>query len=139
MRSSAGRDLAPVREQLERIHAGIRDPNGCSSPCTCMPVTATCIPTFRSTLNNYDMLHEADRVVDRIMALADSLDGVISGEHGIGLTKIQYLDEQKLEAFVEYKKTGGSGGVLQSRQVDAGCRTGAVPIPRPCAWCSRRR
>ena len=99
----AGRDMAPVRERLERIHAGIRDERlfvalhmhaGDGNVHTNIPVHS----------HNYDMLHEADRVVDRIMALADSLDGVISGEHGIGLTKIQYLDEQKLEAFVEYKK-----------------------------------
>ena len=35
--------------------------------------------------HNYDMLHEAEQVVERIMGLATSLDGVISGEHGIGL------------------------------------------------------
>jgi Fe-S oxidoreductase len=49
------------------------------------------------------MLHEADKIVDKIMALAQSLDGVISGEHGIGLTKIQYLETEKLEAFAKYK------------------------------------
>jgi FAD/FMN-containing dehydrogenase len=35
------------------------------------------------------MLHEAEHIVDRVMALATALDGVISGEHGIGLTKMQ--------------------------------------------------
>jgi Fe-S oxidoreductase len=38
------------------------------------------------------------------MALAKSLGGVISGEHGIGLTKIQYLEPEKLEAFRAYKE-----------------------------------
>jgi Fe-S oxidoreductase len=52
---------------------------------------------------NYTMLHEADKIVDQIMRLAQSLDGVISGEHGIGLTKIQYLENEKLEAFAAYK------------------------------------
>jgi Fe-S oxidoreductase len=50
------------------------------------------------------MLHEAERVLDRIMALAQSLDGVISGEHGIGLTKIQYLEQEKLQRFTRYKE-----------------------------------
>ena len=31
------------------------------------------------------------------------LGGVISGEHGIGLTKIRYLEHEKLEAFLNYK------------------------------------
>jgi Fe-S oxidoreductase len=50
------------------------------------------------------MLHAADQVVDEIMQLATSLGGVISGEHGIGLTKIQYLDDVKLQAFADYKQ-----------------------------------
>jgi len=33
------------------------------------------------------MMHEAELVVARIMKLAESLDGVISGEHGIGIIK----------------------------------------------------
>ena len=54
--------------------------------------------------DNYRMLHKADLIVDRVMELAQSLDGVISGEHGIGITKVQYLEQEKLDAFVEYKK-----------------------------------
>jgi Fe-S oxidoreductase len=50
------------------------------------------------------MLHEAERVVDRIMALAIGLGGVVSGEHGIGLTKLRYLEPAKLAAFVAYKE-----------------------------------
>ena len=53
--------------------------------------------------HNYRMLHEADRIVDQVMELAKSLDGVISGEHGIGLTKVQYLEPEKLADFVAYK------------------------------------
>jgi len=53
---------------------------------------------------NYAMLHEADRVVDRIMELATGLGGVISGEHGIGLTKVRYLEPDKLAAFARYKQ-----------------------------------
>ncbi len=54
--------------------------------------------------NNYEMLQEAERIVDRIMELAQSLGGVISGEHGIGLTKIHYLDRKEIEAFRGYKE-----------------------------------
>lgn len=55
--------------------------------------------------DNYRMLRDADKLVDRVMQLAQQLGGVISGEHGIGLTKIQYLSEDKIEAFVQYKKS----------------------------------
>jgi len=60
----------------------------------------TNIPVFS---NDYEMLREADRIVDRIMALARSLGGVISGEHGIGLTKMAYVETEALEAFARYK------------------------------------
>jgi FAD/FMN-containing dehydrogenase/Fe-S oxidoreductase len=54
--------------------------------------------------DDYAMLHEANVAVARIMKLAKSLDGVISGEHGIGITKLDYLDAQDVNAFVEYKR-----------------------------------
>ncbi len=61
----------------------------------------TNIPVFS---NDYAMLNEAHRIVDRVMELATSLGGVISGEHGIGLTKLHYLDEQEIADFVRYKR-----------------------------------
>ena len=53
--------------------------------------------------NDYAMMQQGEKVVDQVMALARSLDGVISGEHGIGMTKLQYLDDQVIEALAEYK------------------------------------
>ncbi len=53
--------------------------------------------------DNYRMLRDADALVDRVMQLAQQLGGVISGEHGIGITKIQYLDDARIEAFAKYK------------------------------------
>ncbi|HAZ40975.1 MAG TPA: hypothetical protein DCY52_01785, partial [Methylococcaceae bacterium] len=41
--------------------------------------------------DHYEMLQEANGTVERIMALARSLGGVISGEHGIGITKYEFL------------------------------------------------
>src|SRR5690606_5065261 len=35
--------------------------------------------------------------------LARSLDGVISGEHGIGITKLEYLSDDELAPFAAYK------------------------------------
>ncbi len=98
-----GQEMRPVREKLDRIHSGIRDSRlfvalhmhaGDGNVHTNIPVHS----------HNYLMLQEADRVVDQVMALALSLDGVISGEHGIGLTKVRYMDQEKLQKFVEYKR-----------------------------------
>ncbi|NBW24477.1 MAG: DUF3683 domain-containing protein [Betaproteobacteria bacterium] len=53
--------------------------------------------------DDYAMLQTAHQAVARIMALARSLDGVISGEHGIGITKLEFLSDAELQPFAEYK------------------------------------
>jgi len=53
--------------------------------------------------DNYEMLQAAHGAVKRIMALARSLGGVISGEHGIGITKLEYLSDEELQPFIDYK------------------------------------
>ena len=99
----SGREFEAVRNQLDRIHAGVRSGRlfvathmhaGDGNVHTNIPVNS----------NDYAMLHEAERIVDRIMALARALDGVISGEHGIGLTKIRYLQPEAIAAFRVYKE-----------------------------------
>ncbi len=53
--------------------------------------------------DNYEMLQTAHEAVARIMVLARSLDGVISGEHGIGITKLEFLTDAELANFTAYK------------------------------------
>ncbi|MGI4984988.1 MAG: DUF3400 domain-containing protein, partial [Janthinobacterium lividum] len=53
--------------------------------------------------DNYAMLQDAHAAVARIMALARALDGVISGEHGIGVTKLEFLTEDEIAEFRAYK------------------------------------
>jgi FAD/FMN-containing dehydrogenase/Fe-S oxidoreductase len=98
-----GRDLEGVRKRLDEIHASIRSSRlfvathmhaGDGNVHTNIPVNS----------NDYAMLNEAHRIVDRVMALATGLGGVISGEHGIGITKLHYLDAADVEAFAHYKK-----------------------------------
>ncbi|MDH5612554.1 MAG: DUF3683 domain-containing protein [Gammaproteobacteria bacterium] len=98
-----GQELEPLRNALREKHMAIKNNRlfiamhmhaGDGNIHTNIPVHS----------DNYRMLHEADRLVGKVMQLAQSLDGVISGEHGIGLTKIQYLEPEKLTAFVSYKQ-----------------------------------
>ncbi|MHB8453614.1 MAG: DUF3683 domain-containing protein [Acidiferrobacterales bacterium] len=97
-----GLEFEPVHNQLDAIHARVRNSRlfvathmhaGDGNVHTNIPVHS----------NDYEMLQEADRIVARVMALATALGGVISGEHGIGITKIQYLDPVAIEAFAQYK------------------------------------
>ncbi len=54
--------------------------------------------------NDYMMMRRAHHVVEKIMNKAEELDGVISGEHGIGITKLEYLNKDVLaetEAYLQ--------------------------------------
>jgi Fe-S oxidoreductase len=53
--------------------------------------------------DNYAMLQRANLTVARIMRIARELGGVISGEHGIGITKLEYLTDAELAGFRDYK------------------------------------
>ncbi len=53
--------------------------------------------------DDYAMLQTANAAVARIMRLARALGGVISGEHGIGITKLEFLEADEIAAFRAYK------------------------------------
>lgn len=53
--------------------------------------------------DHYTMLQEANATVEKIMTLARSLGGVISGEHGIGITKYEFLTPEEVGPFHAYK------------------------------------
>ena len=99
----SGQDMEVLRNNLRERHLAIKNNRlfiathmhaGDGNVHTNIPVHS----------DNYEMLQEADRLVDQVMELAQNLGGVISGEHGIGLTKIQYLEPEKLADFVSYKE-----------------------------------
>ncbi|HEX9183514.1 MAG TPA: DUF3683 domain-containing protein, partial [Burkholderiales bacterium] len=70
--------------------------------------------------DNYAMLQRATQAVSRIMRLAKSLGGVISGEHGIGITKLAYLEPAELEAFRAYKEEVDPEGRFNAGKLLAG-------------------
>ncbi len=53
--------------------------------------------------DDYGMMQDAHAAVARVMDLARGLDGVISGEHGIGITKMEFLDQATIDTFTAYK------------------------------------
>src|SRR5690606_5151700 len=54
--------------------------------------------------DDYEMLQEANRTVARVMKIARELNGVISGEHGIGITKLEFLSDEETAEFRRYKE-----------------------------------
>ncbi len=98
----AGRAFEPVLKGTQAIHAEVLRARvfvalhmhaGDGNVHTNIPVNS----------DNYEMLRAANAAVARIMAFARSLGGVISGEHGIGITKLEFLTPGELEPFALYK------------------------------------
>lgn len=54
--------------------------------------------------NDPVMLHNAETVAALVMAKAQELGGEVTGEHGIGITKIAFLTDKKMADFREYKQ-----------------------------------
>jgi FAD/FMN-containing dehydrogenase/Fe-S oxidoreductase len=70
--------------------------------------------------DDYTMLQRATSAVERIMRLARSLGGVISGEHGIGITKLEYLEPAEIEPFRVYKQAVDPEGRFNAGKLLAG-------------------
>lgn len=53
--------------------------------------------------NNPEMLALAEETARRVMGMAKNMGGAVSGEHGIGITKLSFLDQDKLEEIRTFK------------------------------------
>lgn len=53
--------------------------------------------------DDYGMMQDAEHTLGRIMSCAVKLGGVITGEHGIGLTKFEFVTDEELRPFREWK------------------------------------
>ncbi len=107
----AGERFAGVLAELRRLHQQLRRTRifvalhmhaGDGNIHTNIPVLSS----------DRGMLAAADAVVDRIMAVAKDLGGVISGEHGIGITKMRWLEPDKIQAFAQYKQAVDPEGLF---------------------------
>ncbi len=99
----AGQPFAPILDEANAIHKQVLKGRvwvalhmhaGDGNVHTNIPVNS----------DDYEMLQTAHAAVKRIMALARSLDGVISGEHGIGITKLEFLTDEEIKPFADYKQ-----------------------------------
>jgi len=102
MQLFSGRTYQTILEQCNAIHQGVLKSRvfvalhmhaGDGNVHTNIPVNS----------DDYNMLQQANHAVERIMHLAKDLGGVISGEHGIGITKFDFLDAGDISAFTSYK------------------------------------
>ena len=67
------------------------------------------IPVFS---NDLEMMRRAADTADRVMDKAVELGGVVSGEHGIGITKLKYLDSNLLADLNRYRQEIDPRGLM---------------------------
>ncbi len=124
----AGLAFAPVLARCNAIHEEVRRSRvfvalhmhaGDGNVHTNLPVNS----------DDYAMLQEANAAVARIMALARQLGGVISGEHGIGITKLAYLTAEELAPFAAYKHRIDPQGRFNAGKLLAGADLGNAYTP----------
>lgn len=54
--------------------------------------------------NDPHMMENAEEAVLRVMETAKEMGGAVSGEHGIGITKISFLEHEKIKALRSFKE-----------------------------------
>jgi len=59
------------------------------------------IPVFS---NDRGMMKRAEKTAEDVMSKAVELGGVVSGEHGIGITKMKFLEKERVQELTEYRR-----------------------------------
>lgn len=115
----AGREYQKILNELDAIHKKVLKSRvfialhmhaGDGNVHTNIPVNS----------DDYGMMQDAHAAVARVMALARRLNGVISGEHGIGITKMEFLDQSTIDTFTKYKNEVDPNGHFNKGKLLAG-------------------
>jgi Fe-S oxidoreductase len=68
--------------------------------------------------NDRPMLERCDQVIDTVMARVMALGGVVSGEHGIGITKLKYLEPRRVEELRAHRQQVDPHGLMNPGKLD---------------------
>ena len=68
--------------------------------------------------NDRPMLNRADHVIDMVMEKVISLGGVVSGEHGIGVTKLKYMDRDRIAELSAYRREVDPDGIMNPGKLE---------------------
>jgi FAD/FMN-containing dehydrogenase/Fe-S oxidoreductase len=68
--------------------------------------------------NDREMLDRADHVIDIVMAKVMEMGGVVSGEHGIGVTKLKYMEKARIEELSAYRKEVDPAGLMNPGKLE---------------------
>ncbi|WP_319543340.1 FAD-binding and (Fe-S)-binding domain-containing protein [uncultured Pseudodesulfovibrio sp.] len=69
--------------------------------------------------NDPEMLASAHEAAEVVMTKVLEMGGEVSGEHGIGITKIAFLSDKKIKALADYKKQVDPNNILNPGKLTA--------------------
>lgn len=79
--------------------------------------------------SDYLMMQEADETAGTVMREVVGMDGVVSGEHGIGLTKLRFIGREVLDEYARYKGESDPGDLFNPGKLTAGFPLSRVYTP----------
>lgn len=79
--------------------------------------------------NDRAMLERADHRIDDVMAKVIALGGVVSGEHGIGVTKLKYLEPERIAELSAYRRRVDPGGLMNPGKLEDYAALGHIFTP----------
>lgn len=112
-----GRGFPQLLSALERAHKEVRDRRivlathmhaGDGNVHVNVPVLS----------NDRPMLERADHVIDAVMHKVVELGGVVSGEHGIGITKLKYLERERIDELSAYRREVDPEGIMNPGKLE---------------------
>ena len=68
--------------------------------------------------NDRPMLRRTEGVIDAVMEKVVALGGVVSGEHGIGVTKLKYLEPERLAELAAHRREVDPDGVMNPGKLE---------------------
>jgi FAD/FMN-containing dehydrogenase/Fe-S oxidoreductase len=111
------RGYPTVLDQLDRAHQELRK---------CRIVLATHMHAGDGNVhvnvpvlsNDKPMLDRAYKRIDEVMAKVVVLGGVVSGEHGIGITKLKYLEPERVTELAAYRREVDPSGLMNPGKLE---------------------
>ena len=64
------------------------------------------------------MLRRTEEIIDAVMAKVIALGGVVSGEHGIGVTKLKYLEPERVKELAPHRAEVNPGGLMNPGKLE---------------------
>ncbi|MFB3814059.1 MAG: DUF3683 domain-containing protein [Terriglobales bacterium] len=122
------RGYPQATDELDRIHREVRDRRivlathmhaGDGNVHVNIPVLS----------NDRPMLDRASQVIDVVMRKVIELGGVVSGEHGIGVTKLKYLDPERVEELAAYRREVDPSGLMNPGKLEDFAALGHIFTP----------